>query len=168
MTSDPSARDELIHETRARLDRVIADLQTREALLGGGALTTFEQARSTALGTAVLAVQYARETVAKVIGDFEDEAAEEVFLALRQLVDTSPQPWGDSALNDLGNITDRTARLVSDIWMLGRLTAAVDRQCWSSDVLVHQCLQVIAETHLTGKLRAELDGLFGETDEPGT
>ncbi len=86
--------------------------------------------------------------------------------ALERLVETSPQPWGDNALHDLGNITDRSSRLLADIWMLGRLTAAVDPQSWTTEVLVQQCLQVVAETHLTGKLRAELDGMFGETDEP--
>jgi hypothetical protein len=163
MTSEDSARDELATATRARLDRLAAELHAREPQLARG---HYDQVRSATLGTAVLALQYARDTVARVIGDFEADATGEISTALDRLVEQSPQPWGDSALHDLGNITERSARLLADIWMLGRLTAAVDPQSWSTDVLVQQCLQVVAETHLAGKLRAELDGLFGETDEP--
>ena len=167
MTSDESARDELLAATRTRLGRLLTDLRGREAALAcdGGQLS-YGQARSAALGTAVLAVQYARETVARAVGSFDRDATSEVSTALQLLVDSSPQPWGDNALHDLDNITDRSSRLLADIWMLGRLTAAVDPQSWSTDVLVQQCLQVVAETHLAGKLRAELDGMFGETDEP--
>jgi len=166
MSSDSAARDELLTATRTRLDRLLTDLRGRAPLLATDGLP-HDQARSAALGTAVLALQYARDTVARVLGDFELAATEEVSGTLRLLVEQSPQPWGDDALRDLGYITDRSSRLLADIWMLGRLTAAVDPQSWSTDLLVQQCLQVVSETHLAGKLRAELDGMFGETDEPG-
>jgi hypothetical protein len=120
------------------------------------------------LASAVAAVQYARETTAVAIGNLDAEATVEVRNALDGLVETTPQPWGDSALNDLQRISDRSARLLADIWMVGRLTVAVDPQSWSNEVLVQQCLQVVAESHLAGKLRAELEGLFGTVDEPGT
>ncbi len=158
-----TAEDHTPDDPCARLDRLVADLTARKPLLTG---QSHEQARAAALGTAVLAVQYARETATRVIGDFEPDAIREISAALDQLVEDSPQPWGDNALHDLGNITARSARLLADIWLLGRLTVAVDPQSWSTDVLVQQCLQVVAETHLAGKLRAELDGMFGETDEP--
>ena len=164
MTPDETARDELLTATRDRLDRLLTELAGRRALLPRDG--TFEQARSAALGTAQLALQYARETVARVAGPFEPDAAAEVSAAIDRLIETSPEPWGDNALHDLGRITDRSSQLLADIWMLGRLTAAVDRQSWSTDVLVQQCLQVVAEAHLAGRLRAELDGMFGETDEP--
>lgn len=162
MTVDESARDELLATTRTRLDRLRADLQDR----GAQTVFTYDQARSAALGTAVLALQYARDIAARVVGDLESDATVEVSAALEGLIESSSHPWGDTELHDLGNLTERSSRLLADIWMLGRLTAAVDPQSWSTDALVQQCLQVVAETHLAGKLRAELDGMFGETDEP--
>jgi hypothetical protein len=162
MTVDESARDELLATTRARLDRLQADLHKRDAQPA----PTYEAARSAALGTAVVAVQYARDITARIVGDLAADAAAEVSAALDGLVECPSHPWGDTELSDLGNLTERSSRLLADVWMLGRLTAAVDPQSWSTDVLVQQCLQVVAETHLAGKLRAELDGMFGETDEP--
>jgi hypothetical protein len=168
MTSDESVRDELLAATRARLDRLRTELEGRRRLLAGdrpdSAIHTSGQARSAALASAVLALQYARDTVNRVVGTLDADAAAAVAAALGGPVETAPWPWGDSALHD--RITERSARLLADIWMIGRLTAAVDPQSWSTDALVQQCLRVVSETHLAGKLRVELDGMFGETDEP--
>jgi len=163
--SDGGAREELLASAHARLDHFIEDLRGRCSVLAGGG--SDPQVHSTVLGTAVLALQYARETARMVLGDLGAPARAELTNALDGLVETSPETWGgDQPRTDLDNIADRSARLLADIWMLGRLTVAADPHSWSNDVLVQQCLQVVAETHLAGRLRAELDGMFGETDEP--
>jgi hypothetical protein len=167
MDSEASARAGSGAAARERLDRLVEKLRAQREALGApdGPLTS-DQSRSALLFTAVTAVQYARETVADAIGDLDAAAAMEVQAALAGLVESSPKPWGDSALNDLERISDRSARLLSDIWMIGRLTVAADPQSWSNEAMVQQCLQVVAEAHLAGKLRAELEGMFGSTDEP--
>lgn len=160
-SADDTRAETVADETRARISILIAQMRERQ-----NDLAATDNCTSAALGSAVLAIQYARQTMASVVGELEAEAQAKVESAIQELVDTSPEPWGDNALNDLGNITERSARLLSDVWMIGRLTAAVDPHSWSSDALVQQCLQVVAETHLAGKLRVELDGMFGETEEP--
>jgi hypothetical protein len=169
MTGNRSTSDDLYATVHLRLHRLAEELRRRDRdLAAAGADAPYEHVRAAALGTAVLAVQYARQTVATVLGNVDAEARDAVGAALRAIVEEhQPQPWGDSALSDLDNITDRSARLLADVWMLGRLTVAADPASWSTETLVQQCLQVVAETHLAGKLRAELDGMFGETDEPG-
>jgi hypothetical protein len=168
MISDRSDRDDSVAAARRRLDRLVEKLSAQdEALARLGDESTQGEARAVLLASAVAAVQYARETAAAALGHLDADAIAEVRSALNGLVDTSPQPWGDSALNDLERISDRSAKLLADIWMIGRLTVAVDPQSWSNEVLVQQCLQVVAESHLAGKLRAELEGLFGTVEEPG-
>jgi hypothetical protein len=167
MTTDRTASD-TVAAARGRLDRLIERLGAYDDVLAklDPALPE-DQLNSVLLRSAVAALQYARETAASVIGDLDATAAGEVHAALQGLIDSAPQPWGDSALNDLERISDRSARLLADIWMVGRLTVAAEPSSWSNDTMIQQCLQVVAETHLAGKLRAELDGMFGSVDEPG-
>jgi hypothetical protein len=159
MTSDGSAA-----AARRRLARLAEQIDLCDSQLAG-APTAAEQ-RSAVLNSAVAAIQYARQAAAGVFGAMDADAALQVGGALEGLVEAAPKPWGDSALNDLDRIADRSARLLADIWMLGRLTVAADPQSWSNETMVQQCLQVVAETHLAGKLRAELEGMFGSVDEP--
>ncbi|MCW2503371.1 MAG: hypothetical protein JWO79_1655 [Actinomycetia bacterium] len=167
MTPDRTAGDPTVPAARARLDRLIEKLGAYDDALAGVDPPLPEgQLDSVLLRSAVGALQYARDTVAAVIGDLDAVASAEVAEALGGLIETSPQPWGDSALNDLERISERSARLLADIWMVGRLTVAAEPSTWSNDTMIQQCLQVVAETHLAGKLRAELDGMFGSTDEP--
>ena len=160
MTSDSPAR-----AARLRIAVLAEQLDGCDSSLASGALDS-DAERSAILGSAVAALQYARHIAASVLGELDAEADAEIRRALDGLVDAAPKPWGDSALNDLDRIADRSAKLLADIWMVGRLTVAADPQSWSNDALVQQCLQVVAETHLAGKLRAELEGMFGSVEEP--
>jgi hypothetical protein len=168
MTTDRIVPADTVVAARARLARLAEALGAYDEMLArtDPALPE-DQLNSVLLRSAVGALQYARDTVAAVIGDLDLVANAEVREALDGLVEASPQPWGDSALNDLERISERSARLLADIWMVGRLTVAAEPSTWSNDTMIQQCLQVVAETHLTGKLRAELDGMFGSVDEPG-
>lgn len=165
MTSDGS-----VDAGRRRLARLAEQVGHCDAALAklrsAGPDSDPAEVRSAMLDSAIAALQYTRQTAACVFGAMTDDARAEVSQALDGLVETAPKPWGDSALNDLDRIADRSARLLADIWMVGRLTVAADQQSWSNDALVQQCLQVVAETHLAGKLRAELEGMFGSVEEP--